>query len=357
MILTFILFLSFCVGELTIVPEVSESKETEELVEESQQRINPALAEALREINDDPSKLRDTVRLPDEPLLTEERMQEIEEVMEWIYENRPKGEIDSVKEILVRLQEEEGEAEEVANDLELLREFLHQVDNGIDFGKMKGFETVLRYTRHKSEVVRIEAWWVIGVTCSNNFEAIDLALEHGVMTPLVNALTVEDNPAVLLKVIYALGSVIRQHRAAQQAFEDQQGHLFLKTLYWTSEVRLKRKIETLVVDVVTLNEWNGLFQTSSWCELFRDGIENSEANYSQISNSLKFFANAVATCPKETETRKFRRRLKILERELQKEEPDPDIARWIELILSNRKEKKASQGKLEALGYAKKEEL
>merc|ERR1719192_2731861 len=84
---------------------------------------------------------------------------------------------------------------------------------------------------------------------------------------------------------------------------------------------------------------------------FRDGIENSEANYSQISNSLKFFANAVATCPK---TRKFRRRLKILERELQKEEPDPDIARWIELILSNRKEKKASQGKLEALGYEKK---
>jgi len=349
---------TLCSSNLTIIPVDTESA-NEVVQEEAQPQINPALAEALEEIHRNPSKLRDTVRLPDKPLLTPERMAEIEEVMEWIHENRPTEDIDAMKNVLQRLEndEQQTEVEAIANDLELLRDFLHQVDNGVDFGKVNGFETVLRYTGHAAPEVRIEAWWCVAVACSNNQDAIELALEHGVMTPLVNVLTVEDDQTVLSKVIYTLGSLIRQHRDAQQRFEDKQGHLFLKTLYWTSGVRLKRKIETLVVDVVAMNEWNSLFQTSSWCELFRDGIENPEATYLQVSNSLKFFANAVATCPKETKTRKFRARLKVLEKELQAEEPDPDVARWVGLILSNKKEKKASQPKLEALGMASKSEL
>jgi len=350
MLLILVYFFTLCIGNLTIIPKTVEVPEEQVPAEDEAPRINPALAQALREINDDPTLLEGTVRLPDKPLLSEERMKEIEEVMEWLYNQGPKDEIDAVKEILERLETTEGEEEELINDLELLRDFLHQVDNGVDFGKLNGFETMVRYSRHESEKVRVEAWWAIGVACSNNVGAIELALEHEIMTPLVNALSVEDKPSVLLKIIYALGSIMRQHRHAQQLFEDQQGHLFLKTLYWTSDVKLKRKIETLVVDVVTLNEWNSLFQTSSWCELFRDGIINKEADYTQVSNSLRFFANAVATCPK---TRKFRRRLKILEKELQEDGPDPDVARWVEYILSNRKEKKASQKPLEALGYVK----
>eukprot|EP00494_Astrolonche_serrata_P033339 UN33608 len=124
----------------------------------------------------------------------------------------------SMERILTRLKiEEKGEdktqeefEEGIGYDIELLRDFVDQVDNGADFGKLEGFKVLSKLATHSNNNIRAQSWWTIGESCSNNPDAIEHACNDNIMQSLLMRIFPETETAVLIKQVYALGTLIRQ---------------------------------------------------------------------------------------------------------------------------------------------------
>jgi len=265
--------------------------------------------------------------------------------MEHIFGSMPEADIKHIMRIVERLQSS-GTAEEVVADLELLRDFVDQIDNAIDFGTIGGYKMLLELVGHEDSDVRKQVWWTLGEACSNNPQAISLAIQDGSIEAALKGLEAEEDEAVLVKMIYALATMIRQHADAQRLFSNMDGAVALKEAFHTVSQRAKTKILTLIADTIVLSPWKILFTDNSWCNLFRSGIMTSEASYQSLTNSLKFYSNTEAKC---SFGKRFRKRLLEIKKEWSRQDDfDEEIVNWVKLILQQRKQQR-TEGSFQAL--------
>ena len=188
--------------------------------------------------------------------------------------------------------------------LEELRDYLHEMDNAVDFGKMGGLSIMLQLVLDYSFIeVRTSAVWTIGLACQNNPELIGLA--HGISTvqnmlyllkssgpthddtgyPKIDLMDIE-SVNLLSKLIWTLSSLTRQNEESYAILKEHNG---ADVLYdWIMEIysfwnlhrddprllsdlyknKMVEKVLMFASDVVVLNPEQRLFVNDNWCNVF-----------------------------------------------------------------------------------------
>jgi len=301
-ILTF-LTLSVLLSIITaLTVEVVESTKEKERQPEAEVRLKAAL-ESLAQ---DTSKL---VEIPEVEELSPEkkaRMEEVREVMEWMDSQGFLSDNTQIQKLISRLNETElSDTDMLWHDLDLLQDFLRQIDNGETFGKMKGFDLLLGLidiTTPISELpdsfdeVAAMAAINFNAAIQNNPKAIELALVADGLERLTASLRTglgSKSGLVAKRVVSAISSLIRDTPKAQMRFllEMEGSSLLMGTLKnFKDDHSVTHKVLIAVTDLVTSDHAAPVvaFKDPLWLDAISDMLESE--NLDLVEQALRFFA-------------------------------------------------------------------
>lgn len=214
-------------------------------------------------------------------------------------------------------------------DLEILRDYLHQIDNAIDFGKMGGLAIMLQLVMEYPFIeVRTSAAWNIGIACQNNPKLMEIA--HNISTvqnmlyilkmsssdssnieyPKINLLEV-DNINHLSKLIWTLSALTRQNSESYSIFKQYDGNdimydWIMETYnFWNSNKnhpnllndnyknKVIEKVLMFASDVVVLNPEQHLFIDEKWCDVFAAHFNYAQNHYQIKEITLAYWDVAI----------------------------------------------------------------
>jgi len=295
-----LLFLSVVVllSKSLTVTEVVESKEKEL---ETESRLKVAMEKLLQ----DTSKLKEIPEIEELSPEKKARMEEVREVMEWMDSQGFLSDDTQIQKLITRINETTVyETEILWNDLDLLQDFLRQIDNGENFGKMKGFELLLGLidisvlsTELPDSYDRVAAMAAINFNAAiqNNPKAIEFALKADGLERLTRSLRSglgSKSGLVAKRVVSAISSLIRDTPEAQKTFlfEIDGSRLLMNTLRnFRDDHSVTHKVLITVTDLVTSDHAASVvaFKDPLWLDAISDMLESD--NLDLVEQALRFF--------------------------------------------------------------------
>ncbi|XP_046450104.1 nucleotide exchange factor SIL1-like [Daphnia pulex] len=177
---------------------------------------------------------------------------QIKEEMKQV-EQSIKTEYEIVKELVAKYKslEDDSERQYILNDLEF---YVHQYDNAQDFVKMGGFkDVVLPALNSTSKDLRSSAAFLLGSACQSNPKAQIAAIEIGSLPHLIRLVSLDLNPEVRNRALYAISSIVRNFPLAQKALVQHGGMTAFADIFLTDSadlIKLQLKIVTLLGDII-----------------------------------------------------------------------------------------------------------
>jgi len=294
---------------LSVVVLLSKSLTVTEVVESEKKEPEPEresrLKEAMEKLVQDTSKLKEIPKIEELSPEKKARMEEVREVMEWMDSQGFLSDDTQIQKLITRLNETAlDDSESLWNDLDLLQDFLRQIDNGENFGKMKGFELLLGlidtsvlYTELPDAHDRVAAMAAINFNAAiqNNPKAIEFALKADGLERLTRSLRSglgSKSGLVAKRVVSAVSSLIRDTPEAQKRFlSEMEGSRLLMNIlrnFWEDH-SVTHKVLITVTDLVTSDHAASTvaFKDPLWLDAISDMLESD--NLDLVEQALRFF--------------------------------------------------------------------
>jgi len=264
----------------------------------------------------------------------QERIQHLAEVVKFLQTSLPLSETEHIHTLLQdivskTINNNNHNSTESLADLEILRDYLHQIDNAIDFGKMGGLSIMLQLVLEYPFIeVRTSAAWTIGLACQNNPTLMEYA--HNISTvqnilyllkvsspnsdntayPRINLFEI-DNLSHLSKLIWTLSSLTRQNDESYQIFKQNAGsdimYEWVMEVYnhWNanknhpkllSENYKNKAIEKVLMfasDVVVLSPDQNLFIDDKWCDVMAAHFNYAQQHFQLREITLAYWDVAI----------------------------------------------------------------
>lgn len=215
-------------------------------------------------------------------------------------------------------------------DLEILRDYLYDIDNAIDFGKMGGLSIMLQLVLDFPFIeVRTSAAWTIGIACQNNPDLMKYAHnistvqnmlfllkmsssnnEKNIQYPRINLFEI-DNLNHLTKLIWTLSALTRQNNESYAIFKQYDGSDIMyewvmevynhwntnknhpKLLSENYKTKVIEKVLMFASDVVVLNPEQSLFVDEKWCDVMAAHFNYAQEHYQLKEITLAYWDVAV----------------------------------------------------------------
>eukprot|EP00485_Elphidium_margaritaceum_P003363 CAMPEP_0202694366 /NCGR_PEP_ID=MMETSP1385-20130828/8239_1 /ASSEMBLY_ACC=CAM_ASM_000861 /TAXON_ID=933848 /ORGANISM="Elphidium margaritaceum" /LENGTH=407 /DNA_ID=CAMNT_0049350197 /DNA_START=15 /DNA_END=1234 /DNA_ORIENTATION=+ len=286
--------------------------------------------------DDDSQELNEqiTILSQHQPQRHRERQEHLEKIVKFLQTPIPLSETDHIHMLLntivnKTIHHQQGTA--ALPDLEVLRDFLHQIDNAVDFGKMGGLSIMLQLVLDYPFIeVRTSAAWTIGLSCQNNPTLMAMAhnistvqnilyllqssssssSSGGVPSARINLLDA-NSIHYLSKLIWALSALTRQNAHSYSIFKHYDGsdvvYDWIMEIYnfWNlhkqaptllSESYKNKVIEKVLMfasDVVVLSPEQSLFVDDKWCDIFAAHFNYAQKQYAMREITLAYWDVAV----------------------------------------------------------------
>jgi len=234
--------------------------------EEPETEVESQVKNVINNLAENTSKWKKFPRVKELSAKKEAGVEEVREVMEWKGSLSFLSDNDQIQKLISRINETPiDEIEVLWSDLDLLQDFLRQIDNGETFGKMRGFELLLRLidvsisTQLPDSFDKIAAMAAINFNAAiqNNPNAIAFALKANGLERLTTSLSVglgSKNGLVAKRVVSAISSLIRDTPKAQKRFLEQLNGsaILMDTLKkFNTDHSVTQKVLITVTDLIT----------------------------------------------------------------------------------------------------------
>jgi len=281
-------------------PEADWSKLKDVPKIEGDSRVKSALEKLAKK----PSMLWELPEIEELSPEKKERMDEVREVMEWMDAQGMLSDDKQIKKILTRLNETAfSDTEALYSDLDLLQYLLRQIDNGETFGKMSGFELLLKLinpsiTNIPNGYEKVAAMAAIDFNAAiqNNPRAIALALEADGLRSLTDSLRFGlgfTHGVVAKRLVSTISSLIRDTSDAQEQFLTKMNgtSLLMTTLKkFKNDHSVTQKVLLTVTDLITSDHAAPVaaFKNPVWLNAISEML--ALENLDLVEQALRFFS-------------------------------------------------------------------
>jgi len=258
---------------------------------------------ALEKLAQNPSKLREIPKIGELSPEKIARMEEVREVMEWMDSQGMLSDDTQIEKILTRLKETAiSDTEALYSDLDLLQDFLRQIDNGETFGKMSGFELLLKLINPSNTIIpdgyeKVAAMAAIDFNAAiqNNPKAIALALKADGLRSLTDSLRFGlglTYGVVAKRLVSTISSLIRDTPDAQEQFltdMDGAGLLMTTLKKFKDDHSVTQKVLLTVTDLITSDHAAPVaaFKNPVWLNAISEMLASE--NLDLVEQALRFF--------------------------------------------------------------------
>ncbi|XP_012261345.2 nucleotide exchange factor Sil1 [Athalia rosae] len=143
------------------------------------------------------------------------------------------------------------ELKSIIDILGQLEYLVHDIDSGLEFTKSEGLVKVIYPCLNGTiEDLKIEALRVLGAAVQSNPKVKEVALELEFVPIILRTLTKHQNPKVMDRCIYAMGSLIRNYPVAQKVFLRHGGLEIFSELLVEGPVSSQKRIINLINDMI-----------------------------------------------------------------------------------------------------------
>ncbi|KAK9890712.1 hypothetical protein WA026_012061 [Henosepilachna vigintioctopunctata] len=208
----------------------------------------------------------------------------------------------------------------IKNILEDLEYLSHQIDNAIEFVNQNGFRDIVYKALNDSTAeIKIISLRLMSSLMQNNPKVQIHALQTSCINELLKILTLEKSISIKYQAITALSSILRRFPLAQKRFMENGGLAVISKVFQKGDIKLKVKLTTLVMDLVTEHQLSSLSEDSKdalkqyeeiniedkliehdWCEnvktLLKSLVSVDEDNHDFIEKSLRAMNILVKHC-------------------------------------------------------------
>ncbi|OUM65163.1 hypothetical protein PIROE2DRAFT_7882 [Piromyces sp. E2] len=137
------------------------------------------------------------------------------------------GKDDSVRmrECCEIIQDESKSLNEKLNALDEMEMLVEQIDNANNLRPLKLWPVLLDvFTSTTEPEIKMYIAWIFGTSVQNNETAQKDFIDNGVLQPVINSLTTDDDTRVLKKVIYCLSGFLKHNAYGLKTFETLNGY-------------------------------------------------------------------------------------------------------------------------------------
>eukprot|EP00164_Ancoracysta_twista_P002118 GFYU01002795.1.p1 GENE.GFYU01002795.1~~GFYU01002795.1.p1 ORF type:complete len:433 (+),score=110.10 GFYU01002795.1:41-1339(+) len=238
----------------------------------------------------------------------------------------------------------ESTHEEVVDALEMLNDYVDQVDLARDFDYTGGLDLILHLLSNSDSEIRGGAAAVVA-TCTSNHEYIkNKVIQKGGLTQLINLLDPKEMLSIKEKAVGAIANILRENWEAQAIFPHTALKVLVTMLQDKGSTRLHRKIITLVADLVDdLEESNAptsalghtIVADHDWCFVLPNLVTMHTEDPSFTEQILQTLTHLAKACKSTFTTSPLGAKLGQLKVSLQShmDEDDVDHVEYITSIL------------------------
>eukprot|EP01083_Nonionella_stella_P168782 570841_1 len=289
------------------------------------------MAQSLESIDREELNEQISVLSQKQEKVNEERLEELEEIVKFLQTNVPLSDAEVIHSLLQNIVNStlHHNVTSSLSELEALRDYLHQIDAAIDFGKMGGLTIMLQLVLDYPFIeVRTSAAWTIGLACQNNPPLMDIAHNISTLQNIIYILKVSssnhdndqypkinlfdmDNIHHLSKLFWTLSALTRQNDDSYRIFKKFEGtdvvYEWLMEVYdfWSANKKhplllndreknkVIEKILMFASDVVVLNPEQHLFVDQKWCDVFAAHFNYAQQQYQLREITLAYWDIAI----------------------------------------------------------------
>lgn len=137
---------------------------------------------------------------------------------------------------------------EIDEAVEILMEYVGNIDYSTDFFKIGGFQLFSKFLNSCNDELKISGAELLAEAVQNHVVCQKAALEMKLLPKLIYLLDNDKNPAVRVKMLYAISCLIRENQEAQNEFENSYDgfSVLLRAMQSNDSVKIRIKSSFLI---------------------------------------------------------------------------------------------------------------
>ena len=166
-------------------------------------------------------------------------------------------EFDTMKQLIAHVSAEDAQTHVLLRALEDLEYMVTKTDNARDLHKADGLAPLVLRLRHPEDAVRAHAAWALGTAVKLDSLVQGQAISLGAPKQLMQLAQSDASEAARVKALYAIGSLVRDSKSAQEHLHGIGGFDALRGLLPEGPRAVQKKVLALVTDILTLDAGTG----------------------------------------------------------------------------------------------------